>query len=403
MKLHDNKGFWLCLSEKMKGKGLAWVGAWMLIIFLLSFQLSRTTQADGGAPNLAYVAGSAGGISVIDVFQKNVSKNFAITGDPHAVLLSPDGRYLYVTRPQAGQIAMLAASTGNTICMLDLPGRPEFLALDVITATLYTAGNMDKRITALETTNCQLKRTFQAPAPVNGLALAFAQTNLADGQETQLWATTSRGIAIFNTHTGKTSKVVTLPADQAQTIAIPPGKTAYVTTKGGAISAIDLHTYQTMHLLSGGNYGPMDFDEATGEIYVPDSRHQQLTVLAPVAVGYSRIHEPQRTLHFDAVPNSVAITNDGQLGFVALNNGQVVMLDIPGKQQVTSIHVGGSPHFIITGLYPPLAPIHPQEATFSGILATIISYGLLAVMLIVPTGYFLYRRFARPQKLPHGE
>ncbi|GCE31445.1 hypothetical protein KDA_69290 [Dictyobacter alpinus] len=382
---------------------MAFWGGYVILFTLLVFSLYKTTHADGGAPNLAYVAGSAGGISVIDVFQKAVSKTIMVTGDPHAVLLSPDGRYLYVTRPLQGQVTILAASTGNTICTLYLPGRPEFLALDINAATLYTAGNTTNQITALDTSNCKIKHIFQALAPINGLALAFAQTNLADGQDTQLWATTSKGIMVLNTRTGQTKQVITLVSDEARTIAIPPGKTAYVTTRAGAIKAIDLTTYQTAHLLSGGTYGPMDFDEATGEIYVPDARHKQLTVLAPVAVGYSRIHEPQRVLHFEAAPNSVAITNDGQLGFVALDGGQIVMLDIPGRQQVTSIRVGGNPHFIITGLYPPLAPNKLQEATFSGILATIIAYGLLAIMIIVPTSYFLYRHFKRQKNLPQSE
>lgn len=369
-----------------------------LLLCLLIPSTQLPARADGGAPNLAYVAGSAAGISVIDVATKTISRTIAVKSDPHALLLSPDGRYLYVTQPQSGQLMMLAAGTGNTICTTALPGQPQFLALDVNTSSLYVAGKGSSRVTTLDTGNCKIKRTFQAQAPITGVALALEQINLADGQDTQLWATTTHGIAIFNTQNGKKLQSLSLP-DEPRALAIPPGRTAYITTEQGTIKAIDTNNYQSMIIMTGGSYGPMDFDESTGEVYVPDAKRDQLTVLSPVVVGYSHPHEPERTWNFSSAPNSVAITNDGQLGFVALTGGQVAMLDLPGKQTVVNLHVGGTPRFIITGLYPPLAPINPQEATLSGILITIGAYGLIAVMLIAPTIYFTYRRFGRSRKL----
>ncbi|GLV55292.1 hypothetical protein KDH_21390 [Dictyobacter sp. S3.2.2.5] len=368
----------------------------LLLCFLLVAAPSPA-RADGGAPNLAYVAGSAAGISVIDVAQKAVSRTIAVKSDPHTVLLSPDGRYLYVTQPQLGQVMILAAGTGNTICTAALPGQPQFLALDVNSSSLYVGGSGSDRVTDLDTGNCKSRRVFQAPAPIAGVALALAQINLADGQDTQLWATTTHGIAIFNAQNGKSLRYISLQ-DEPRALAIPPGRTAYITTRQGNIIAIDTNSYQNTNVITGGSYGPMDFDESTGEVYVPDALHDQLDVLSPVVVGYKHPHEPERTWSFASAPQSVAITNDGQLGFVALAGGQVAMLDLPGKQTVINLHVGGAPRFIITGLYPPLAPLNPQEATLSGILITIGADALLAVMLIAPTVYFLYRRFGRGRK-----
>jgi hypothetical protein len=65
-------------------------------------------------------------------------------------------------------------------------------------------------------------------------------------------------------------------------------------------------------------------------------------------------YEPNRIIHLHSAPQSVAITSDGQLGFVVLSGGKVMILDVPGRQTVNTIDVGGTPHFIITGLYPPL-------------------------------------------------
>jgi len=100
------------------------------------------------------------------------------------------------------------------------------------------------------------------------------------------------------------------------------------------------------------------------------------------------------------VPQSIAITSDGQLGFIALAGGNVAMLDIPGKQIVNTIQVGGSPRFIITGLYPPLIGTTPQDASVWGTIINIAAYVLVIALLIVPI--ILFQRYAR-SKVDHKE
>ena len=178
-----------------------------------------------------------------------------------------------------------------------------------------------------------------------------------------------------------------------QYISIPGGFTAYVTTRQGTVVAVDLNSQQVIRtLLSGGQYGPMDYDANTGEVYVPDRNHNQLDVLAPIVAGTTVTQqEPARIIHLSNAPLSVAITSDGQLGFVALSNGQVLMLDIPERTTVTSITVGGTPSFIITGLYPPAtnllttpqqANIPPSSTKSFGRLLLIFSLTLLGLVLL---------------------
>jgi hypothetical protein len=83
---------------------------------LINMLLPLQVHADGGAPDLAYVAGAAQGVGIIDVAQRKLATKFTIAGDPFSILLSPDGRLLYVTQPAPGRVAALAAKTGQTIC-----------------------------------------------------------------------------------------------------------------------------------------------------------------------------------------------------------------------------------------------------------------------------------------------
>jgi hypothetical protein len=206
----------------------------------------------------------------------------------------------------------------------------------------------------------------------------------------QLWITGNTSLTIFEANGHLLGSVPI--AGGPQDICIPGGFTAYVTTRQGTVVAVDLSTRQVVRtLLNDGQFGPMDYDANTGEVYVPDRLHNQLDVLTPIVTGTTVTQqEPARIIRLSSSPQSVAITSDGQLGFVALSNGQVLMLDVPNRSIVTSIAVGGTPHFIITGLYPPLSSptSTPKQVATSPSPAKLIDR-LLFIVLMVLAGMLL--------------
>jgi hypothetical protein len=170
--------------------------------------------------------------------------------------------------------------------------------------------------------------------------------------------------------------------------------------------AVDLDSRQVIGtLLKGGAFGPMDYDASTGEIYVPDRQHNQLDVLAPVMKGTAiKTQDLARVIHLNSSPQSVAITSDGQLGFVAQSNGQVLMLDIPGRNFITSIIVGGTPHFIITGLYPPgnnpTQPLVRTTTPASGLpsMSIPLVFALLLAGIALVSAFWLFGRYFQKKR-----
>ena len=357
------------------------VGSLMLVLafLLFLFPFFQRANADGGAPNLAYVAGAAQGIGVIDIGQQKVTSSISVDGNPQTVLLSLDGRYLYVTQPTLGRVAIISARTGKIICTVSLPGQPTLLALGPQSGELYAAGNGASIVSALNPTTCAVQHTFQTLSPVFGIGVGLvgASNNLHD----QLWVSGTTSLTFFNPD-GQPSGSIPV-AGGPQYLSLPGGYSLYVTTRQGSVDTVEFATRRVISLLSGGKYGPMDYDAVTGEIYVPDEKNQQLDVLTPWTPGTdSTPHEPNRTVHLSNTPQAVAITSDGQLAFVALSGGKVEMLDVPGRKITNIIAVGGTPHFIITGLYPPLLGTTPQEAsTWSTIID--IAAGVVLLVLIV--------------------
>jgi DNA-binding beta-propeller fold protein YncE len=393
------------VARKYRGflvKRICSVFLFLTLVLLFSFFLpAPPALADGGAPNLAYVAGTASGVSVIDIAQRKVTGTLPISGDSGNVLLSVDGRLLYVTQPAAGRITAIATKTGQVLCSSALPGRPTLLALDPGTNTLYVAGTGANRVTALDPMTCAVRHVFTVHDNVSGMAVALVGQGIAGGNGNQLWVTETSGLNVFQPD-GKHLARLSLP-EHPQHLCIPPGTTAYVSTQEGEVRAIDLNTrHVSPALLTGGIFGPMDYDASTGEVYVPNLHHHQIAVLSPVRVNDAvGPKEPRRRVNVASAPQAVAITSDGQLGFIALEDGNVAMLDVPARQIITTIHIGGRPHCIITGLYPSLLALTPQQ--FSLVTLLLNSLHSIAAVIILLTAIVAiavqrYRR--RPRSGP---
>ena len=273
------------------------------VVFLfiaMSMLYPSVAHADGGAPNLAYVAGTDGGISVIDVAQQKVTRQIAIDGKPQMMVLSVDGRTLAVTQPDKGQVTILATKTAQVLCTAHLSGHPSLLTFDPGTNTLYAAATDATRVYALDPLTCTTRHIFDVQSQVTGMAVAVVGGGIAGGTGNQLWIASTAKLTIFNT---EGSQLATLAvAGGPQYVCIPSGPTAYVTTRNGTLVAIDVNSRQsTPPLLTGGTFGLMDYDATTGEVYVPDMQHQRLDILSAVRVDETPLHhQPERVLTFSS-------------------------------------------------------------------------------------------------------
>jgi DNA-binding beta-propeller fold protein YncE len=366
-----------------------WSLSFLLVFTPLFMCFSLRVHADGGAPNLAYVSGTPSGVSVIDVLQGKVTKIISVAGDPHTILLSLDGRLLYVSQPGLGRVSVILAETGQPVCTAQLPGKPSFLALDQYSNILYASGSGADLVTAFDPTTCAVRHVFKMESPVYGLAVAVVATGSSVTH--QLLVAGTGALTIFDGLTEQQLGKIPIP-NGPQYLSLPPGETVYVTTRQGTVDAVDIKTRAVNQLLTGGAFGPMDYDELTDEVYVPDEKHNQLDVLTPVFAGSTLPREPNRVIHTGAPPESVAITNDGLLGFIALRGGKVLMLDLLSRQITYTVDVGGTPHFIITGLYPPSTHITPPKAPakpastkamITSIMPVVVSCVLAIVFLVI--------------------
>ena len=367
------------------------------LVSMFTIFVTPVAHADGGAPNLAYVAGTSSAISVIDVAQQKVTRTISMSGKPKTILLSNDARFLYATEPEQNRVVVLGAKDGNTICTANVPGQPTLLALDLSANnyTLFAAGNGASTVSAIDPTNCSIKHTYQVSGAVYGLAVAQVGSGINGSSGSQLWVADTTSLTSFDDEKQQKLGSLVVPGGPSY-ISIPPGETVYATTRAGSVIAVDLNDQHVIILATGGSYGAMDYDQTTGEVYVPDKTKNRLVVLTPVNPGSPVPHEPSHVVNLKGEPQSIAITSDGQLGFAALANGDVAMVDIPGRQTLQTIRVGGNPTFVITGLYPPALGTTPQQASTFTVILNIGAYALVIGLFAVPI--ILFRRYAQAGK-----
>ncbi len=370
----------------------------LALLSMFSILATPVAHADGGAPNLAYVAGTGSGVSVIDVAQQKVTRTISTSDKADTILLSNDARFLYVTEPTQNRVAVLGAKDGNTICNANVPGKPTLLALDLSANnyTLFAAGNGASTVSAIDPTNCSIKHTYSVNGSVYGLAVAQVGSGLNGSNGSQLWVADSTSLTYFDDAKQQKLGSLTIPGGPGF-VSIPTGgETVYATTRNGSVIAVDLSDHHIVSLVKGGTYGAMDYDSTTGEVYVPDSSKNQLVVLTPINPGSPIPHEPSHVVKLDGAPQSIAITSDGQLGFAALANGSIVMVDVPGRQTLQTIRVGGDPTFVITGVYPPALGTTPQQASVFTVILNAAAYILVIGLFVVPI--LLFRRYTKLEK-----
>jgi YVTN family beta-propeller protein len=370
-------------------------GYWALLALTLAPLLAflaaggvPVARADGGAPNLLYVSGVKGGVAVVDIASQQVTDTIPVAGDPRGLVLSTDSRFLYVALAGKDGIAVIDAQAKKVINTYATGPGPQSLILDLIDPTnLWVANSGGDTVTVLNPDTG--KKAATIPVGLHPVSVALAGPtsgiNETDATSEALVANEDgASLTVIGSESFKVLETVPLPNDENPLwVTVPAfGGTAYVTTKQGHVFGFTLAGHEFFGpIFTGKALHGMDYDAITGQIYVPDSQTNQINVLRPVSSGQkpptSLPSQPQRTIAVSGGPAFVAITSDGSLGLVGQQaTGDVSFLDVPGHKLANSIHVGGTPQFVLAGPFPPL--VNRQSAQ----VILIVIYVLAGILLV---------------------
>jgi YVTN family beta-propeller protein len=402
---HLRRGEWLAV-------GILAIGAIGLIATyaLLGVPIARL---DGGAPNLAYVAGGGANghdLVILDVAKRAVAGRVDLGAVGSSVALSIDSHYVYVTLPSTGMVAVIDATRQVVAASIPVGAEPRAAIRGYSrgTVVLFVTVSGKNAVALVNPDTRHILATIAVGANPSGEALASQGTGIVDTDinDAELYVanTGADTISVISADQQKVIATIPVPGHPLQVVVPATGGIAYVATTTGAIYALSLARHFMLGMLvqlpSHSAPGQMDYDAITGQIYVPDTAAGIVEVLAPATDSDApqATHfppEPARSVALSGGPNAVAITFDGAYGFVAeRNSGRVAMLDVASRQALATISVGGAPDAVLTGAYPPPAPAQPPHTTIY------VGSALVILLLIALGGYVVWvRRGGRPRDI----
>jgi YVTN family beta-propeller protein len=377
------------------------------LVALVALAAPHVAYADGGAPNLTYVVGGGphgDDLVVVDIGQRRVTGHVHLGGDPRAVMLSLDGRFVYVAQAASNDVAVVDAHTLQVVGTMPTGRTPSAMALDtMLNGYLYAANSTSNTVTVFDLGRQRAIATIAVGKHPSGIAIASPASGISEGDDGEVYVTNTddNTVSVISEHHQRVIAVIPVPGGPLGVVVPASGGVAYAGTRAGAIVALSLASHRalgTLLQLKGSATGAMDYDAVTGQIYVPDPTGGVVDVLRPVSVddagaAPSLPAEPARTLNLRGGPAAVAITFDGAFGFVAQRDtGRVTMLDVGTQKTLTTLTVGGAPRAIITGAYPPV--VNRQVANVLGILGYVFAGLVLLAILGFYLGWFdaLFRR-----------
>jgi len=369
----------------------------LAIILVPASLLAPPAKADGGSPNLVYIAGggaSANDLVVADIAGKNVAAHIAVGGKPVAVVLSFDNRFAYVTQSASNSLAVVDAQAKSVSATIPLGAQPTGIALDTSASAnrLFIVNAGGDSASAVDPDARHVIATIPVGHTPTGVAVAGPSSGIRDINSAEIYVANSGGdsVSVIDDTSLKVIATIAVPGGP-ESVVIPQNGgisgVAYVGTRSGAIVAIRLVDHQVLgnlFQLRGGASGQMDYNATNGQIYVPDPSAGVVQVLRPASPGGagsapSLPTEPLRTLPFPGGPAAVAIPNDGSYAFVAARDaGDVAMYDLSQHHTVATLDVGGAPVGMVTGSYPPL--LGAQAGAVLDVALTVAVLGTLAVV-----------------------
>lgn len=243
---------------------------------------------------------SADGIGVVDIASLKLLRVIRGVSDPEQLVVSPDGKYLYIASEDSGTAVVVDVATGETVATQEVGGEPEGVGISPDGRFVYVTSEEDHQVSVIDTGTNEVIKQFEV---------------------------------------GMRPRQATFTSDGAR---------AYVTGElDGTISVIDANEHKVIHTikLSGEMVRPMEVDLSPDDsvIYVTTGRGRKL-----VAID-NKTYEPIGEVTVGTRPWGLALSPDGKYLFTANGpSNDVSVVDSKSLAVVATIPVGTSPWGVVT-------------------------------------------------------
>jgi len=225
------------------------------LLLALALVPVREARADGGAPNLAYIAGGGANgeeLVVIDVGQRQVTQRIPLNAAPAAVLLSADSRSAYVALPATNSLAVVDASSHRVATIIAIGPGPRALALGYVhgTALLYVANGGGDSLAVVDLAAHKVRATIPVGMHPAGVAIAAPGSGIAgtDPNDAEVYVANmdSDSVSVVSTLRQRLIASIAVPGGPLGVVIPSLGGVAYVSTRSGTVVAVSLADHRVL-------------------------------------------------------------------------------------------------------------------------------------------------------------
>ncbi|HEX9246051.1 MAG TPA: cytochrome D1 domain-containing protein [bacterium] len=278
-------------------------------------------------------------VGVLDTATGRILHTIKVPAGPEAVIVTPDGRRVYVSSEDATQLSVIDTTTDKVIKTLDLGRTPEGMALSRDAKTLLVGMFDIGKLDVIDTSTLEVAAQVPVAKP-HGVALSpDGRTAYVGSQDVP----THNAVVVVDIPARRVA--ARLPVDQTPrglTVS-PDGKSVYFTEANSAdIQVLDTATNTITARIP---VGPIPHQIA----FTPDRKYALAVVQATgrLAIIDAASRQVVKDVAVGKYPHWVGLTSNGALAYVTNEGDNTVSVVNMAKQEVVAtILVGDGPRKI---------------------------------------------------------
>ena len=308
---------------------LALMGGWVV---------GTGSLSAAGAPKAYVGLFKDDAVAVIDTAQNKVLSTITVPKGPHGLVVTPDGRKVYVSSDGASTVSVIDTAADRVVASIDVGANPHGLAISGAGSRVLVSGWGSNRALVIDTATDRVIGEVPIAQPHNG-------TLSRDGRTAWVASQQQGATALVRLNLATWKEVARVPLDKTPRglELSPDGRRVFFTLAGvNAIQVLDTATNEIVTQIPVGtspHYTP----------FTPDGRWALAVIQGPGELGIldTTSNTLAGTVAVGKAPHWSTSSSDGHTAYVT-NEGSndVSVVDLANRTVTATIAVGNAPRKI---------------------------------------------------------
>ena len=310
---------------------------WVLVL-MGGWVVGTGSLSAAGAPKAYVGLFKDDAVAVIDTAQNKVLSTIAVPKGPHGLVVTPDGRKVYVSSDGASTVSVIDTATDRVVASIDVGANPHGLAISGAGSRVLVSGWGSNRALVIDTATDRVIGEVPIAQPHNG-------TLSQDGRTAWVASQQQGATALVRLNLATWKEVARVPLDKTPRglELSPDGRRVFFTLAGvNAIQVLDTATNEIVTQIPVGtspHYTP----------FTPDGRWALAVIQGPGELGIldTTSNTLAGTVAVGKAPHWSTSSSDGHTAYVT-NEGSndVSVVDLANRTVTATIAVGNAPRKI---------------------------------------------------------